>query len=74
MHALVVVVPSQSSIQTAEEGFSWHMPMRLHPFLDPLARPLQCLARGAAFDTRHALAVLLPKACEAHDGEPTPQA
>ncbi|MGH2670269.1 MAG: hypothetical protein ACRDH5_14330, partial [bacterium] len=62
---------SQPSIKAAEEGFPRHMPIRLHPFLDPSARTLPFLASGAACDPRHALSVFFPETCEAQKGEPT---
>jgi hypothetical protein len=58
-------MPSQPSSEAVEEGFPRPMPIRLNPFLDPLARSLPCLARGAAFDTRHALSVCFPVKFEA---------
>jgi hypothetical protein len=71
MDARVAVVTSPSNIQTAEEGVSWHMPIRLNPCLDPFARALPCLTSGAAFDARHALSVHFPEEFEAPEGEPT---
>jgi hypothetical protein len=60
MDSIVAIMPSQPSIEAVEEGFPRHLPIRLNPFLDPLARSLPFLARGAAFDTRHALSVFFP--------------
>jgi hypothetical protein len=47
------------------------MPIRLHPFLDPLTRTRPCLASGAACDPRHTLSVFLPEQFAAPEGEPT---
>ena len=71
MDSIVAIMPSQPSIEAVEEGFPRHMPIRLHPCLDPLARSLPLLARGAAFDPRHALSVFLPIKFEASKGEPS---
>jgi hypothetical protein len=70
MDAIVAGVSPQPCIETGEAGVSGHMLMRPKPCLDPLARPLPLLARGAAFDTRHALSVFCPEKFEAPKGDP----
>jgi hypothetical protein len=60
----------EPSIEALEEGSTRHMPIRLHPCLDPFARTLPLLASGAAFDARHALSVFFPEKLEAQKGEP----
>jgi hypothetical protein len=74
LDAIVAVMASQPSIEPGEEGWSGPVPSRLTPFLEPLARPLPLLARGAALDARHALSVFLPVTVEAQHGEPPPHA
>jgi hypothetical protein len=40
MDSIVAIMTSQPSIEAVEESFSRQMPIRLNPFLDPLARSL----------------------------------
>jgi hypothetical protein len=61
---------SSPSLEAVEEGLTRHMPIRLHPCLDPFARMLPWLARRAACDPWHALSVFCPERCEAHTGAP----
>jgi hypothetical protein len=67
----VAIMTSQPSIEAVEEGVPRHMPIRRNPFLDPVARSRHFLARGAAFDPRHALSVFFPVKFEASKGEPS---
>jgi len=70
MNPIVALMSPEPSLEAVEAGWTWHMPVRLNPFLDPLARTLPFLASGAACDTRHSLSVFCPETFEAHKGEP----
>jgi hypothetical protein len=70
MDPIVAIMSPQPGVEALEEGVTRQMPIGPHPFLDPLARTLQFLASGAAFDTRHALSVFFPEKFKAQKGEP----
>jgi hypothetical protein len=70
MDPIVAIMSPQPSVEALEEGVTRQMPIGPNPFLDPLARTLQFLASGAAFDTRHALSVFCPAKFNAPTGEP----
>ena len=74
MHPIVAIMSPEPSIEAAADGLTWQMPVRLNPFLDPFARTLQSLARGAAFDAGHSLSVFFPEKFEAPKGDPARQA
>lgn len=74
MDSIVARRSSQPRIETGAEGFAGPVPIRRHPFLEPLARPLPPLARGAALDARHAVAVCFPVNFDAPNGAPPRQA
>jgi hypothetical protein len=69
-YAKVVVVPLQPAVETPEEVVSRPMPVLLDPCLDPPARRLQFLARGASFYPRCPLTGFKPVEFEAQEGEP----
>jgi hypothetical protein len=74
MNPIVAILSPAPSMEAAEEGLTWHMPLRLKPFLDPFARTLPFLASGAAFDAWHSLSVFCPEKFAAQNGEPARQA
>jgi hypothetical protein len=69
MNPIVAILSPAPSMEAAEEGLTWHMPLRLNPFLDPFARTLPFLASGAAFDAWHSLSVFCPEKFAAQNGD-----
>jgi hypothetical protein len=70
MDPLVAILSPQPSVEAWEEGGTRPRPLGLNPCLDPCARTLHFLARGAAFATRHARSVFFPEQFTAQTGEP----
>src|SRR6266700_2967547 len=68
-HAIVVIVASQSRIQTLEECPPRQMPVLFHPFREPLASGLELLACGAPHDARHTVPIWCPEKLESQKGE-----
>src|SRR3989442_141542 len=68
-HAIVVIVASQSRIQTLEECPPRQMPVLFDPFREPLASGLELLACGAPHDARHTVPIWCPEKLESQKGE-----
>ena len=73
-HTVVVVVAPQPTVQPPVELASRQVPVLFDPFRYPSTRRLELLARGASFDTRHALAIWHPIPLESQTREAPPQA
>src|SRR6266571_1564656 len=68
-HAIVVVVASQSRIQTLEECPPRQVPVLFDPFRESLASSLELLAGGAPHDAGHAVPIWCPEKLESQKGE-----
>ena len=71
---IVAIMTSEPSFEAFEAGCARQLPMRLHPFLEPFARPRHLLASRAALDPWPSLSVFCPETCDAQQGEPARQA
>src|SRR5690348_16768233 len=68
-HAIVVVMASQSRVQTLEEFPPRQVPVLLEPFREPLIGGLELLACSASHDTWHAVPIWQPKERKSQKGE-----
>jgi hypothetical protein len=68
-HAIVVVVASQSRIQTLEEFPPRQVPVLLDPFRESLAGGVELLTCSASHDAWHAVPIWQPEELKAQKGE-----
>jgi hypothetical protein len=73
-HAIVVVVASQSRMQTLEEFPPRQVPVLLDPFREPLAGGVELLTCSASHDVWHAVPIWHPEELESQKGAAPPLA
>jgi len=70
-NAVILVVPPQPPVESSKELPARQVAMLLNPCLDPPARRLQPLARGASFHPRYPLPVRHPIELKPQEAEPS---